>query len=331
MGHRWTLARLKTIWERQKNPGWGFDYEPAIRAVRGEAPSTSHALVVMARKVPGRGIHLLSEQEMSAAVLGLYHPDVVGLQEQRALMPNARPHPLHNFPGAIVGGLRELDGMLDVAVRLDCLKTLPKKWIRNQQTGTRALVIWPYVGDLLWAIRKADDHHYCVNWSIKDSEMSFKWPVENGRDNGRQRGHLMSTAEVQVRHELECAYYESAGIRTFLLGADRIDRHVASNLRFLFSHHRNEISMSEFEQVDVLERFQRCFETGATPADVIVRLCGANRGYSMEDCRNVFFQGIWSRRLRVDLFKPILIDRPLRPESRDVIDVYADWFVEKVC
>lgn len=329
MGHRWTLSRLKTIWARQKNPGWGFDYEPAIRAVRGEAPSTSHALVLMARKIPGRGIHLLSEQEMFAAVLGLYHPDVVGLQEQRALMPNARPHPLHNFPGAIVGGLRELDGMLDVAVRLDCLKTLPKKWIRNQQTGTRALVIWPYVGDLLWAIRKTDGHYYCVNWSIKDSEMSFKRPVENGQGNGLVRNGVESVLQLQTRHKLECAYYESAGIRTVLLGADRIDRQVVSNLRFLFSHHRDEIGLSEFEQDDVLQRFQRCLEIGVTPADVIARLCGAGR-YSIEDCRNVFFQGIWNRKLRVDLFSPILIDRPLRPESRDVLDVYADWFLEKV-
>jgi hypothetical protein len=37
-------------------------------------------------------------------------------------------------------------------------------------------------------------------------------------------------------------------------------------------------------------------------------------------------QGIWRRELRVDLFRPVLADKPLRREVTDVLVKYADWF-----
>ena len=103
---RLSLERLKAIRKRQENPGWGWDYEPSIRAVRGEAPSLSYAVKLRARKIPGREIHLLSTGETAAALLGLYHPDVVGLQEQRALMPDDRPIRCTAFQVPLLVGCR---------------------------------------------------------------------------------------------------------------------------------------------------------------------------------------------------------------------------------
>lgn len=320
--------RLTTILKRQADPSWGSDYEPAIKAVRGEAPNISHAFTLRASKVPGREIHLLSEQELFAALLGLYNPKVVGLQEQRALMPDFRAHPLHNFPGAIAGELLPLRGMIDVAERLGCINILPRVWAPDPDCdGGRRDLVFPYIGDLLWAIRRDQGSYYCVNWPVKDSEIAFKRPLQTKRSS---QANDQLPASLLIRYELECAYYADAAIRTILLAAGNIDEHVRGNLRHLFLHHARKVELPDDTQEELLARFHYCLETGAPPSELIVRLTGAGK-YSVEDCKNVLFQGIWFRKLRVDLFRPILIDRPLKPEMQDVLVRYADVFSESPC
>lgn len=315
--------RLRRISTRQSNSSWGKDYIPAILAVRGEAPSASHALTITAEKLEGREIHLLSLAECSAALLGLYHPDTVGLQEQRAFSIRGRPHPLHNFAPASPVGLRPLKGIVDVAVRLDYLEALPKIKIKDG-SGENRWVVFPFIGDLLWAMRSKDGHHYCINWSVKDSEDAFKRPLESKRFI-TPKGKLAEG--VLVRHELESSYYLDAGIRTIFLAANTIDPHVRSNLRHLFLHHNRNVSLPLVEQAELIERFRICLESGVPTFELIAKLIGAKK-YSLDDCRNILYQAIWNRKLRVDLFQPILINRPLNPETQDVIEFYADWFKE---
>jgi hypothetical protein len=317
--------RLRRISTRQTNPSWGKDYIPSILAVRGEAPSASHALTITPEKLGGREVHLLSLAECSAAILGLYHPDSVGLQEQRAFSRGGSPHPLHNFEAASPVGLHPLKGIIDVADRLGYLEALPKVKIKDASaTCGYRWVVFPFIGDLLWAMRAMDGHLYCVNWSVKDSEDAFKRPLESKRFI-TPKGKLAEG--VLVRHELESRYYLDALIRTVFVAADTIDQHVRSNLRQLFLHHGRKVSLSSVEQEELTERFRICLESGVPAFELIAKLTGA-RKYSLDDCRNVFYQAIWYRRLRVDLFRPILIDRPLNPETRDVLVVYADWFKE---
>lgn len=317
--------RLRRIAKRQANPTWGKDYCPAILAVRGEAPSASHALTITPEKLDGREVHLLSLAECSAAILGLYHPDSVGLQEQRAFSRGGSSHPLHNFEAASPIGLRPLKGIVDVADRLGYLESLPKVKIKDATAvGGCRWVVFPFVGDLLWAMRTRDGHHYCLNWSVKDSEDAFKRPLESKRfitPKGKVAEGML------VRHELESCYYQDAGIRTVFLAADTIDQHVRSNLRQLFLHHGRKVSLLSTEQDELTERFRNCLESGVPAFELIAKLTGAGK-YSVDDCRNVLYQAIWYRRLRVDLFQPILINRPLNPEARDVLQVYGDWFEE---
>jgi hypothetical protein len=41
----------------------------------------------------------------------------------------------------------------------------------------------------------------------------------------------------------------------------------------------------------------------------------------------VLYQGIFTRRIRVDLFDcHFFIDRPMRPESQDVLELFKHWF-----
>lgn len=318
--------RLRQIAKRQSNPTWDKDYIPAILAVRGEAPGKSHALTITPEKLDGREVHLLSLAEFQATLLGLYHPDSVGLQEQRAFSRGASPHPLHNFESASPVGLRPLSGIVDVADKLGYLDTLPTVKIKDETapSGNRR-VVFPFIGDLLWAMKTKDGRYYCLNWSVKDTEDSFKRPLEGKRfitPSGKVANGIL------VRHELERAYYEEAGIRTVFLAADTIDEHVCSNLRQLFLHHARSISMPSAECEELIERYRNCLNSGTPVFELIARLTGAGK-YSLDDCRNVLYQAIWKRKLRVDLFRPVLINRPLHPEALDVLEVYADLFSER--
>ncbi len=323
-----SLSRLMLIMRRQEQPTWDTYYTPAILATRGEAPSVSHALSITPAKLGGREVHLLSQPELFAALLGLYHPNVVGLQEQRMLSSSPRMHPLHNFPGLNAHGLKAFKGMIDVAERLGYLNKLPKVWVEDSvRAGQKRQIVFPYVGDLLWAIRNSDGHCYCVNWSVKDSESAFKRPLEHER-------FVTPIGQVSkgplARHEMERVYYADAGIRTVLVAGDAIDENVSSNLRHLFLHHSRPVSIDAEQQLELQMRFQSCVDTETPPNELIAKLSGAGK-YSIDDCRNVLFQGIWRRSLRVDLMRPILIDRPLHPEIQDVVNIYSDWFSEAAC
>lgn len=318
-------ARLRRITTRQVNQTWDRAYVPAILAVRGEAPSASHALTITPEKLDGRDVHLLSLAECSAAILGLYHPDVVGLQEQRVFSRGASPHPLHNFRLASPVGLQPFSGMIDVADRLGYVGMLPKVKVNDPSAdvGYR-LIVFPYVGDLLWAMRAKDGHYYCINWSVKDSEDAFKRPLECKRfvtPAGKMAEGILA------RHELESVYYRDAGIRTVFLAAESIDPHVCANLRMLFLHHRRKVNLCADAQEDLIGRFRHCLDSGIPTSELIFKLVGAGK-YDLDDCRNLLYQAIWFRKLRVDLLQPIVINRPLRPETQDVIELYADWFKE---
>ena len=323
-----TLARLKTILKRQTNPTWGPDYTPSILAVRGEAPSLSHALTIIPEKLSGREVHLLSLSECFAALLGLYNPNVVGLQEQRMLSSGPSAHPLHNYPGAIVGGLTPLKGIIDAAERLGYLKMLPRVRLEDPENeGQRREIVFPYIGDLLWTLQGTNGRHYCINWSVKDSESAFKRPLQHKRFI-TPRGQI--STGVLERHELERTYYADAGIRTVLVSGEAIDEHVRANLQNLFLYQNRTVNLPKDVQSELLARFHDCLETGTPPNELIVRLAGFGK-YSIEDCKNVLYQGIWHRKLRVDLLQPILIDRPLKPETQDVLDIYEKWFAETTC
>src|SRR5690606_2084076 len=114
-----SIARLKAIYQRQRDPHWDSSYVPGILATPQEAPSISHAFILTPQKLSGRESHFLSTAERDAALLGLYHPAVVGLQEQRMLSPEPTVHPLWTYPAIDRTTLPALRGLIDTADRLD--------------------------------------------------------------------------------------------------------------------------------------------------------------------------------------------------------------------
>lgn len=321
-----TPTRMLAILERQAVPRWGSDYTPSIRATPQEAPSISHACTLNSSKL-GREVHCLSLSETAAALLALYDPAVVELHEQRMLAPWPSPHPLFGFPGLHQADLPPIKGMIDVAERMGYLKLLPRVRIENPDIPGRSdIQVFPYIGDLLLFRRKGgDDGPYCVNWSIKHQQTAFRSPI--GSQVGKPRRPRHGSSEILARHEMEEAYYRDAGIRTVRIAGDQIDFQVTANLKQLFLNHRTQLPIGKTQQRRILERFLLARDLGIPPLEVAHELC-ARGDVTPHACRTVLYQAIWRRELRVDLFRPVLFNRPLRPEQRDVLDVYADWFKE---
>lgn len=317
------VSRLKTILTRQDLPSWGPDYLPSTMATPQEAPSISRAFILTPAKLNGRETHLLSTPERNACLLGLYHPQVIGLQEQRMLSTDSQQHPLWTFPGIDRTDLPPLKGLIDVAERLGHLSILPRlKVASHDPIIPSRTVIFPYIGDLLWAVQPSKGNVYCVNWSIKDSFQDFKRSISS--PNGKFASPKQ-TQSVLARHEIERTYYLDGDIRTIQVANEEIDHHVSANLRQLFLHHRQPLNLTLEQREEILQKFHTAFECGIPAAEVIMQFAERRR-YSVYQCRSLFYQAIWNRELRVDLFQPILINLPLKHESRDVIDVYADWF-----
>lgn len=318
-----SISRAKTIYQRQKDAPWDEHYVPGILATAKEAPSISHAYILTPQKLLCREIHLLATSERNAALLGLYHPAVIGLQEQRMLSPTSSPHPLWTHPLVDRSTLKHLVGVIETAEQLEMFEELPLLSAPDpNKPGERMPIVYPWCGDLLWAIHTDDGNIQCINWNIKDKASAFNRSPIAGKDHSPMR--------LLARYEIEAAYYASADIRTVSVANENIDEHVSSNLRQLFLHHKRAISITEDMRQEIIRRYQSALLLEIPPSDVIAYYAERNI-FSVDDTRTVFYQAIWNRDLRVDLFKPVLINRPMHPEVHDVLDIYHNWFDCDLC
>ena len=313
-------SNYKTIYQRQENPPWDNSYVPGILATRNEAPSISIACTLTPAKLGGRFVHLLSKNERNAALLGLYSPDVFGLQEQRMLSPEPCLHPLNTLSVANPFKQIHLDGVIQIAENLNCLDMLPKILLKTK-SGESLTAVFPWFGDLLWGIKK-DEKLSCVNWSIKNKIEDFFL------DRSKKYSPISTPSnDLLARHQIESEFYLQGEIPTYNIAGDQIDKQVIGNLRRIFLHHRRPIGLPPEKINEVKRAFQMAMEIGLPASDVIENFA-IRKFYSVEDLKNIFYQSIWRRELLVDLFSPVLINTPLMQMKRDVLDVYSDWFKE---
>jgi hypothetical protein len=96
-------------------------------------------------------------------------------------------------------------------------------------------------------------------------------------------------------------------------------------LDLLFSWHHRSIPLELNLVADLIESLSFGAVKGDTPFSIINRyLKYANR----EHLLRVFYNAVWTRQLRVSLFDPVLVDKPMREETRDVVSVYQYLFAE---
>lgn len=324
MGRRMSGARVKVIFRRQRNPLWDETYLPSILATPQEAPSHSSPSIITYEKF-GREIHLLSKSEMQICIFALYHPNTIGLQEQRILSPVPAMHPLWTFEGIDKLSLNSIKGTIDVAERLGFEKYISKIRIKNK-LGQYVWVTIPLIGDLL-ILQKEDDEISCINWSIKGQVKDFH-EIEIYQFDKINRNNK-PLEKALARHQIEKVYYEDIKIRTHFIGGDQIDRNVLHNLRHTFLYHRRCKDLLKEQRAEIFHYFQTAFHSGIAPLEVI-RKFDISGKYSPEQSKSVLFQSIWQRKIQPDLFQPIMIDRPLKPQKLDVLDVYAGFFERNV-
>jgi hypothetical protein len=313
------VERFKRIFARQSVEKWGKDYIPAILATRTEGPSRSSLSQIFVPKM-GRLMHLLSEPEELIVRVALYNPHVFDIHEQRMLDPRPRPHPLHmrlrqlglNPPG--------FTGTVAVAERLGLFSKHPRIYAPDQR-GETIEVAEPYVGDLLIFLDDGRRPPYCVNWTIKSSHADFIEQDSKGfktasEKNAAQRKALM-------RHKIEEVYYQDAGIPTFQLCPSDFERQVLLNLRLCQRHHARSIDIDPACLESFLSDVRGVIGTSIPALKVINDYAGvAPRAHFI----TAFYQGVWTRNIRINLFRPILLDKKLNLEGLDILDEYSRLF-----
>ena len=316
-------ARLRTIYARQNIPLWGPDYIPAQLATREEAPSISRASIVYSSRLR-RDVHFLSLPERAAGSLALLHPRLVDLHEQKALSPIPAPPPLTTPPRAQGQVFPPLPGTLAIAERLGIANRHPRVWIDDPQSihGERAAVPFPYLGDLLLVMEDRDGL-YCINWSVKKTVAAFSSPIGNRVRARASREH--AAERVAQRQTLEAEYYAAAGIRTVQVSEADMDLMLVTNLKWLITWSARPVPTDPEKRQAVWAAFRTLRRNAVSPRSVFPEL-QTRLELSQHECKRLFYEGIYRRDIRVDLYSPILIDRALRPERQDPLVEFSRWF-----
>ncbi len=317
-----TWERLLQVTRRQRQDRWSPDYIAGIFADPREAPGLSSATILRPRKLGGRELHTLSYNETCAALLALYNPACFEIFDQRMLSPEPRVHLLYGHPKAVGLSLPSFKGTLDVAERLGRLSKHPK--VRAQDGPDPADWPWvpfPYFADLTLCLEDAQGP-YVVDWPVKDKYENFR---RSGPKHGTSRPDEDDPATV-ARQQLQELYYQDAGIRTQQIVGFSIDFHVRCNLRALHLEVSRPPGVMDADARDDLVHELNQTVGKDVPAFLTARRLANLFRVQPEVVMSILYQGIWNREIRVDLFRPVLADAPLRTEREDVLARYASWF-----
>lgn len=312
--------RLQTIHSRQDESRWGRDYQASIRATREEAPSVSIATRIFWPRYQ-RHIHSLSTPETAAVLLALYHPALFDLHEQRMLSPHPMPHPLTGHPRSRGAVCTPLKGTLNVAERMGHFKWHPTVKVSLGPSEKPIHIPSVWIGDLLLFLED-ERGPYCVNWNIKKKKGDHAKPFER---NHRGRASARAIERARARHSVEIAYYADAGIPTHDIAEEELPVNVVRNLECVYGDVASKVKLPGARVSDIEAQFSADM-AGGLPLVETYRFLLQSQRLSAEHSRVVLYRAIWCRRIRVDLFRPIVADKPLSPERKDVLAELSVWF-----
>jgi hypothetical protein len=310
-----TANRLKEILRRQRVPEFGAGYEPAIKATREEAPAGSRPATVWSQLL-ARDVHTLSVPERKVLALLLYCPSLFELQEQRMLPFLPAPHPLHGHPRAKNESLRDLRGTLAVAEERGCLSFHPSVNVDGEEVPA----CW--IGDFLGFFTDRLGP-YCVNFNVKSTREEFAVPqvgISVRTDKAR------AAVKEGFRHLVERELYADIEIRTVEVAADELPPMLTANLLQQLQWQKREHLLSDEQVQIVLDGFNLGLVRRATPLNVMVSI-EQTHGIPRYKQRILFEQGVFARKIRIDLFDShIFTEKPMLPERTDALEAYANWF-----
>ena len=313
-------SRLRELRRRQWEDKWGGNYIPAIFANPKEAPSISEYSILTSKKI-GRGVHALSKSENWLAIFALYNPNLWDLHEERILYPTPRVHFLQGHPRSQGEKFLALKGTLDVAERMGTLNKHPVCKIKVEKDGCVQYLPapFPYIGDLLLLLEDRRGP-YVVNWNVKDKMESFS--LSSPR---KEKPQTPDNKRSQNRNALERMYYQDAGIPTREISGSQIDFELRCNLKELFCADLQLVKIPIGLQLDIELAFMSAVGTRQR-ADKLCKDLAMKHGLDTEDLVHFLKQSIWHRKVRIDLFSRFLMDKPLRAELQDPLEVHSDWF-----
>lgn len=317
-----TEERLRQIKARQWTQRWGANYVAATFADAREAPGISTGNILRPVKFGEREFHTLSEAEEYFGLLALHNPDCWDLHEQFVMFPKAREHPLFGHPMAVGTHFKPFAGTLEVLDRLGRMSDHPRVRLKLGSDPQKwPMSPFPFTGDLRLFMRDAAGV-YCVNWPVKDKYADFR--QRGPKAKPRPLDDLDDPSSV-ARQEVEVIYHADADIRTQQVAKDMIDADLRLNLRNLFLDDSRQFPLTFEQRIEAISMVAEYIGKDA-PMYAVARRVAKQFGLSDEDAAALIHQGIWRRELRVDLFRPVLTTKPLRPEVVDVLARYASWF-----
>ncbi|WP_174876044.1 hypothetical protein [Vogesella oryzae] len=312
--------RLKIFVDRYKTrqgvPRIGAEYQPAIQAVKGEAPSLGRCARLYFPRY-GRVIHTLSAPETAAAFVAAAHPRNRDILEQRCLPPLPDINPLALYPEMRGRRIEGLPGTLAIAEQCGLLAFHPS--FLSDDRCSRIPV--PLTGDLLLILRD-EDGLYAVNWTIKLNNSGFL-ERQNRRPVRRKSLASQQKAEARLRIESEC--YAQAGIPTHRVTGVTFDEVLVANLRMCAAWLSRPTKLNLASQNAMISCYCKIIDTNYSPLDLLEKLM-LRFDCSRQDCLIVFYQAVWHRQLQINLFRSVMFDTPLQSAKEEWHVKYAQYF-----
>ena len=314
-----SVQRYKHTLKRAFTRLWGPNYVPFQTATIGAAPSDP---------IPGdvfsvllqRRLHRMSRAEKPYIALALYHPRLFDLKDQFAMDMEGAPHLLAGHPKADGLLLPGTTGTLEVADRLRLIRSHPRIGVKEDSAAKASMWPWPLFGDLLLFLTD-EQGPYCIDWDVKRHAGEHGKPGP-GSFFERESSGVMAGAEARWLIHLE--YMREHVIRVVPVAFEQLDTILVHNLQRLLKIHSQPVELGATCCGDVLGAFQRALASGQPPNEVIDAL--ARQKIDPDQAFRVLHHAIWYRHLRVDLYQPLVVDRPLEPQVRDPLVELAHLF-----
>lgn len=318
-----SYPRLEQILARQGGPTrWLSDYQPANIINDADTPTMTRPSELsdpyLQRDLQGQ-----ARTERPWMLLALHNPATYDAHEQHMLPFNAAQHPLSNHEsmrGHFLPGLR---GTLAIADSLGCLNKHPRvRAPANHPKYPNQLLPFPFIGDILIFVRDTQGL-FAVNWSIKATESDFQRTFRSRRKPTTKEDQ----ERAELRHEIERLLFLDGQIPTHHLYPALIDENLRVNLLHIYYWYaRDPIN----ESARVLKDEVTAWYCEQLP---LVRVMydlikDAARHFRLEvyDAQWILKTAIFTRRMRVELFRVVENNLPLLPEIHDPFERYAEWF-----
>lgn len=325
------LARLRRFKERQDIVRWGPDYQPAIRAIRGEAPkSGSGELPSVALQ---RQIHALSWPEKVAFSFAMY-ANPLEMHEQHVYYSTPTLHPLAYHPAYANLSWPKTEGTFALAEQLGVVRFHPKVWKPapamvsvdgEERFDCSAGGEWRigfYIGDLMMYLRDAEGGGppYIRPWEVKESL------EDHGMPGGRRiRRHNETDVERTEARRLVCsAYAAQLGTTVVEFCLDDIPKSLRASLVSLCRAQGIDFKLPETAVLELVEAFSAGIGQDM-PARSIARALLSSED-AVAQAKILLEHAVWQRKVRIDLFEPLAWDMPLLPEREDLLVRFRTLF-----